>query len=684
MKVSITILLFLCLLQNSFATNYYLSNSGNDSNTGTSAAFAWQTLSKLNSTKLTPGDSVLFNRGDVFYGGIIAATSGIAGAPITYGAYGAGAKPVITGFSKVSGWNNKGGNIWESKIAVSTLPDLKMVLINGVSTPMGRYPNGDASYPFLPNFYKFQSSTGTGSGSSSITSSLLSGGADWTGADVVIRISQWAFHRELITSQSGSTLHFTGGAGGLEPGWGFFIQNDIRTLDKQGEWYYNPSTKKISIYSTRMPTDVQVSTVDTLFSFSPNSSILKYVNIDNIHFMGANTYGAFISGHLAFSVTNCNVSYCGFEGVMLYGGGIKSGTIKNSTFYGNGGSGIFATGDAQDLTITNNHVNVSGVISVYKQNDYTDGGLTVNAPGSLIQYNTVDSSAYCGINFRGKSTRVKNNFFNHSAMVRGDAAGIYTGFAGETGKVIDSNIVINSMGNPRGSRSNDYFAFGIYIDDLGTDIGVSGNTILNCRTAGIYLHNSNHLTVRSNTIFNCGSLAGETMWANGGVSIDASTSEMGSVHNNVFTNNIIFAVTPYQHALNYYAQSGSRGEVSNFGKIDSNYYVKIKTRSTLIKSRQTGLDGTATLSAWQSFSTHDAHSQEFTKTIMNKDSVRVVYNMNNYDSTLSLTDKYIDAKGQIYNGRITLRPYSSKVLIYAGKATPVIPSANRIDKKTLH
>ncbi|HEY5368188.1 MAG TPA: right-handed parallel beta-helix repeat-containing protein [Hanamia sp.] len=678
MKVLITILLLFCFLQNSFATNYYLSNSGNDSNTGTSASFAWQNLSKLNSTILNAGDSVLFNRGDVFYGGIISANTGVASAPITYGAYGTGDKPIITGFSTVSGWTNKGRNIWESTSAVSTLPNLKIVVINGESTPMGRYPNGDASYPFLPNFYKFQSCTGAGSGVSSITSSLLNSSTDWTGADVVIRISQWAFHRELITRQSGRTLDFTGDAGGLESGWGFFIQNDIRTLDQQGEWYYNPSTKKISMYSTGMPTDVQVSTVDTLFNFSSKSPRVKYANIDNINFTGANTNGLFISGHLVFSVTNCNVSYSGFEGLMLYGGGILGGTIVNSTFYGNGSSGIFATGDVRDLIVTNNYVNVSGVISAYKQNDYSSGGLNLNAPGSLIQYNIVDSCAYCGINFRGSGIHVKNNFFNHSAMVRGDAAGIYTGFAGETGKMIDSNIVINSMGNPRGSGSNDYFAFGIYIDDLGTDISVAANTIVNCRTGGIYLHNSNHLKVRGNTIFNCGSLAGEIMWANGGVSFDASRSEAESLHDNVFTNNTIFAITPSQYALNYYAASGSSGEVSHFGNIDSNYYVKINSPSTLIKSQQTGLNGTVTLSSWQSFSAQDIHSKESINTVVSQHDVRIVYNMNNYDSTLSLTNKCIDVKGNIYDGSVTLHPYSSAVLIYAGKVTsPIVPTANK-------
>ena len=124
------------------AKTYYISNSGNDANSGTDPSTPWQTLNKLNSFKsLAPGDNVLFNRGNTFYGSITVSNSGSSGNPITYGAYGSGANPVITGFTTVTAWNNLGGNIWESSNAVSTLSSCNMVSVNGVNTAMGRYPN---------------------------------------------------------------------------------------------------------------------------------------------------------------------------------------------------------------------------------------------------------------------------------------------------------------------------------------------------------------------------------------------------------------------------------------------------------------------------------------------------------------------------------------------------------------
>ncbi len=666
MKFFLTIL-FICLLQNSFATTYYVSNSGKDANNGISTSTAWQTLSKVNATNLQPGDNVLLRRGDTFYGNIVQnISSSSSSTPITFGAYGSGNKPIITGFTSVTSWTNLGNNIWESTNPVSTLSNVKTVVVNGVNTPMGRYPNGDASYPYFPNFFIFQSSTGTGNGASSITSSSLSGGNNWTGADVVIRVNQWSFHHEVITSQSGSTLNFSGLGTGLTRNWGFFIQNDIRTLDQQNEWYYNPSTKKLDIYSTSMPTNVQVSTIDTLFYFYSNIPQVTSETIENIQFTGANTNAVWMSGNLIFSVTNCDFSYSGFEAMYLYGGGIVGGTINGNTFYNNGSSALANAGTVSHLTVTNNNINMSGVISYYKQDDYANGGIDITAPYSLVQYNTIDSSAYCGINFNGDSVQVRNNFINHSAIVRGDAAGIYTGYAHNRGKVIDGNVVLNSVGNPRGSAGNDYFAMGIYIDDLGNNISITNNTVANARTSGIYLHNSNNLFVRNNKIYNCGALGTEIMWANGGISMDANTSLTGNVYNNRLTNNIVFSTNQYQYNLNYYAENGSNGEVGNFGVIDSNYYVKINSNATAITSQQNGINGVMNLASWQSASGQDSHSQNSAKAITVLDSALFVYNPNNYDSTVTLPYKYQDVKGYNYDGSITLAPYSSAVLIFNG------------------
>lgn len=73
------------------AADYYVSLSGNDANPGTLAA-PWQTLARVNTVDLEPGDRVLLRAGDTFDGRLVLDTfdGGTAAAPVTIESYGAG------------------------------------------------------------------------------------------------------------------------------------------------------------------------------------------------------------------------------------------------------------------------------------------------------------------------------------------------------------------------------------------------------------------------------------------------------------------------------------------------------------------------------------------------------------------------------------------------------------------
>ena len=78
-------------------TVYYVSAAGSDSNSGTSAATAWKTLSKVNKMPFSPGDTISFRRGDTWTGGLVLNPSGSSGSPITVNGYGTGNTPAVTG-----------------------------------------------------------------------------------------------------------------------------------------------------------------------------------------------------------------------------------------------------------------------------------------------------------------------------------------------------------------------------------------------------------------------------------------------------------------------------------------------------------------------------------------------------------------------------------------------------------
>jgi copper-binding protein NosD len=109
-------LILVCMLAApALGTTYYVSRSrGSDANDGRTTASAWQTIGRVNRQSLKPGDFVLFHRGEQWSETLRPETSGSAGAPISYGGYGAGARPVFTGSDAVpqSAWQKEGDNLY--------------------------------------------------------------------------------------------------------------------------------------------------------------------------------------------------------------------------------------------------------------------------------------------------------------------------------------------------------------------------------------------------------------------------------------------------------------------------------------------------------------------------------------------------------------------------------------------
>ncbi|WP_439381767.1 right-handed parallel beta-helix repeat-containing protein [Amycolatopsis lexingtonensis] len=77
---------------------YYVDQAaGSDTAAGTSQSAPWKSLAKVAATTLAPGDTVLLSRGRTWSGGLAVRGSGSATAPVTIGAYGTGARPIVQG-----------------------------------------------------------------------------------------------------------------------------------------------------------------------------------------------------------------------------------------------------------------------------------------------------------------------------------------------------------------------------------------------------------------------------------------------------------------------------------------------------------------------------------------------------------------------------------------------------------
>ncbi len=624
------------------ATNYYVAANGNDSNSGTSPSSPWKTIAKVNSITLRPGDNVLFNRGDVFYGGITVNQSGTSSAPITYGAYGSGAKPVITGFTSVTSWTNLGGNIWESSSAVSTLPYTNMVTVNGVNTAMGRWPNSTD-----PN--KGYMTINSVSATTSLTSSQLSGSPNWTGAGIVIRKERWGIERGTVTSQSGTTISYKdGNVYTAKVGFGFFIQNDPRTLDVNNEWYYNPSTKKIRIYSTSTPGNVKIATVENLIYLSAKN----YIVIKDMAFTGSNSealncfnYGNYLT------IQNCDVSYSGKTGIWTE---INYVSILNNTVSNVNFNGIQAI--QSNASIQYNNVKNIDMQEGMGQTQ-SSAGITTTGDNAIIQLNVIDSCGYNGISFSGKYTLVKNNFIRNSCIIKDDGGGVYMGSRDRAkGSIIDGNIVLNAVGAVAGAPGTSSDASGIFIDAYGTGITITNNTVANCKNAGIKLHGTNNIIIRNNTTYNNGG----SDWTKGG--LELMTRPDYPIRDISLYGNTFFARTSEQYTYFGSSSPSAPDDLKLFGKADSNYFAKPIDPGSAIIINSTNYS----LQGWQSYSGQGAHSKEAPKNISNINDLRFEYNATSSSKTISLDASYIDVRNNSYNGSITLAPYTSAVLIRNG------------------
>ncbi|WP_136809821.1 right-handed parallel beta-helix repeat-containing protein [Desulfosediminicola flagellatus] len=76
---------------------YYVSKSGKDTAVGLAPYTAWATVSKVNRSSFSPGDCILFNRGDTWNEQLVVPSNGNTTGYIIFGAYGSGAKPVFDG-----------------------------------------------------------------------------------------------------------------------------------------------------------------------------------------------------------------------------------------------------------------------------------------------------------------------------------------------------------------------------------------------------------------------------------------------------------------------------------------------------------------------------------------------------------------------------------------------------------
>jgi len=633
--------LYICLSFPVKATNYYVSTSGNDLNSGTSESLPWNSLAKVNSFTFLPGDQILFKRGDEWQGTINVNSSGTSGSPITYGAYGTGGNPVISGFTTLSGWTDEGGNIYSKAIAIEdNFPNI--VLVDGVNTAMGRYPNSGTWLTYESH-----------SGHTSYTDNELAGIPNWSGAQAVIRKNRWILERDDITGHTNSTLTVSPEdvTFNATNGYGYFIQNDLKTLDVPGEWYYDGS--KFYIYGNPNTQTVKVSVVNRLLVISGKD----YITIEDITFEGANSHAIQnTSGH-DIVIQHCNFLNIGMTGIYTDANSVNATMIiAGNSFDTSNNNAIHLRNSSTYAWIKNNTISNIGLIEGSATNVASAVGnaydaIDVAGANTKIEYNTISNVGHSGIAMRTNTGMVaRYNYISNFGLTRYDAGGIYTWNL--SGATINNNIVDGSNYISEGiGRATNLALSGIYIDEKTETCNLYDNTVTNVKDFGIKYLNSRTGRLRNNTSYNNG-IQFEFAYV---YSYGFDVTGM-DIKDNVFVSR-----SASQRVMIY---KNDTSPLNQWGVADSNYYARpIDDNPTINASTTTSLGTDMTLAQWKTLTGQDTHSKKSPQTITDENELRFEYNATNSSKTIALSHPMIDIKGTKYATSVTLQPYNSIILI---------------------
>lgn len=646
---------------------YFVKNSGGNGS-GADDANAWSPA-KYNASfnSLAPGDTVKFKNGETFYG-VLNVKSGTQTAPITFDTYGTGAPAVISGFVTLTNWTLLSGNIYYATLSTSVV---YVATLDGASKAMGRYPNtGYLTY--------------TGHTANTAISGATIGAlpASFVGGEVVIKKYRYIIDRHKITAQTKTQISYSvnnnyGQNGSYEPtdGNGFFIENHLATLDQEGEWYYDPASKRFYMHfgaGTPAGRTVKASTVNQLVTL--NSA--TFINFNNIDFEGANV-ALQNNGTSNITTNNCNFRQLG---TGIYGADLKNIQINGGSITDCQTNGVMIEVGGNSTIISGVTFNRNGMLpGMGESGDGKYNAIKINGNFTTVRNCTIKNTGYNGIDFIGNNVLIENNLIDSFCITKDDGAGIYTYADAKdvcVNRIIRNNIILNAIGNAEGALANgdqNGEAAGVYVDNNSNHTEVSNNTIAYGNWAGIFINANSDNSVINNTVFD----HKYQLW------IQTKTlSGYQSVRNTVITGNKFIAKTAAQKTilLSLYVNDNP----ANMGVFDNNVYARpIDDNATIHLFKQfngSTNESDMSLIDWKNSFKVDPASAKSALTVSNPSDFRFNYNNTPQPASVDLGGGvFKDVANNVYNGSITLPPFSGAVLAYSGSTPPPPPPPPPVD-----
>ena len=649
-----------CLFFSVLATakNYYVALTGNDSNTGLTPSAPWKSIDKVNAMNgsFVSGDSILFNRGDVFYGCLnVTCSSTSSVKPIIFSAYGSAVtEPIITGSSQITAWGYYKNNIWRAYFNNNSNYRINGLYINGKPQEIGRYPNRSAlNNGNGLNGWRVISGR---VGDSILVDKNLTGTVNFSGATVVFKHVFYDMTSFDNVRHNGTQIYFRGHST-FDLGSGYILTNHINTLDTQGEWYHDIVKDSVYIYSTVNPNTMSIRAPSLNRILMANS--VRNLVFSKMGFYESNdTVSASFtnkSGVCFVSPNNVTMDQCVFRNhggrTLCVSSATGLGfTISNSLFEQNNGSSIRAQ-MGSNVLIKNNTVRRCVLYSTLRATD--DAGIIISAlSNGTVTENLIDSVGHNGVYaYQTVNSTINKNIIKHYNIVIGDAAGIYTHYA-HTALDISENIISEGCDGNEGSNLQPKIKTrSIYFDHKSDGMICRDNTVFNSGDAGIFLQSdTKNVKVYRNTIYDCDYNIYGISKTN--LTTDTTRNSKDSIYNN------IIVIKNSGYAIR------NRKINQLMGYVDYNYYcAPYKKQPVFLK-----LEKSIPFTQWvdSGLDIHSVVAPYLLDSLTQPASeyIQFLVNTNKVNQTFSLGNVlYGDVKSNTYSGSVTLKPYSSLILI---------------------
>lgn len=568
---------------------FYVSTTGNDSNTGLDESSSFQTLERaVEAMHQSNGADTVYLAGGTYYvDDALKLTSADSGSSFVAMS---GEKVVISGGTQVTGWTKGEDGIWTAQVDAE---DVQQFTVNGEKQTESRYPDVDPDDPVhggwlwgqdVPAGYDSQKSM-------AFDPSDYPDGEQPKAGDKVTVFTENGYSSEVLTiaSVEGNVMTFTTEANyDLGAASRYYVSQD--TPDNVGEWSYDAETQTISYKAPDgftgeggvVSSDHSILVVDG----ADNVSIKGITFTDTASKSGDPTTAAIEANDASGLVVEGNHFVNVGVGVALHGDS-SGNTVSGNSFEHTWSSAIAMTAGTSDNRVTNNTVDHSNEVFVqYGSIDMTESA------GNQIDHNTITNVPRFGIsevnydpdNASGGNT-IEYNDIRHSGQQTPDTGAIYLFSAddsGADGSTIRYNTIVDTGGtNTKDGGFAEDWSSGIYLDNMASNAQIYGNFVQGTTFSGILIHGGSNNDIHDNTLVDNGKygisvivaddnpISGNEVYQNfievsedGSNTIDTDQTDPGLIHDNVYYNPDGRDLTVADVSLtNFQRQGGDTGSV---------------------------------------------------------------------------------------------------------------------------